>query len=897
MAKANNFEISENTSFYSLTTDEAIELLQTDPKLGLSHDEVSRRLKRFGKNTLPEVKAKGIWSRILTQINNPLILVLIAAGVITLLLRDYLDSAVIFAVVIINAIIGFVQEGKAESALAAVKAMLADKATVIRDGEKLSVSSKNLVPGDLVFLESGDKVPADIRIIQAHNLRIEESALTGESIPSEKSIDAVLNEAQIGDQGSMAFSGTLVVYGQARGIVVSTGLKTEVGKIGALVGEAASLTTPLTKRLDLFAKQITVFILILGLAVFIYANYVYKMTQLDAFLIVVGMAVAAIPEGLPAIITIVLAIGTRTLAHNQAIIRRLPAVETLGSVTVICSDKTGTLTRNEMTTVQVILRDSSFEVTGVGYEPVGDFFKDSSPVDPLETKELKNLIRAAALCNDASLKQKSDNSWKIIGDPTEGALLVLAQKAGFSLAELHSDWPRIDQIPFESENRFMASLHQNEDEKILLFLKGAPEKVLELCGLSQDKYWLEQINNAGTKGQRVLGFAVIEFDEAPSKLSIETLPNNLNFLGMTGLIDPPRVEAIGAIKECSEAGITVKMITGDHAATAASIGRELGLNSEIALTGDQIEKMSDEELMIAIKDHDVIARANPEHKMRLVLALQKLGHYVAMTGDGVNDSPALKSADIGIAMGNRGTDAAKDASDLVLTDDNFATIATAVKQGRVVFDNIKKSLLFILPTNGGETGLILMALLIGLTMPVTVAQILWVNMVTTVTLAIALAFEPPEVGLMRQPPRPPKERLITRPFLIRVIFVSILMVVITLIAFEWELARGSSIEVARTTAVNMLVFAELTYLFHVRHFTKSSLNLKTFTENKVAVRVSIILIIMQVSFTYLPFFNSIFSTAPLDLNSWILIISLGLAKFLAIEIEKIFWRRSGIERM
>lgn len=897
MAKANNVEISENTSFHSLTINETIRLLKTDPSLGLSHDEASQRLDTFGKNTLPEVKAKSIWSRILTQINNPLILVLIAAGLITLVLKDYIDSIVIFAVVIINAIIGFVQEGKAESALAAVKAMLADKATVIRDGEKLSVSSKNLVPGDLVFLESGDKVPADVRIIQSHNLRIEESALTGESIPSEKSTDVVLTQAQIGDQSSMAFSGTLVVYGQARGLVVSTGLRTEVGKIGALVGDSVSLSTPLTKRLDLFAKQITIFILILGLAVFFYANYFYKIPQLDAFLIVVGMAVAAIPEGLPAIITIVLAIGTRTLAQNNAIIRRLPAVETLGSVTVICSDKTGTLTRNEMTVAQVILKDFNVGVSGVGYEPVGDFFKDSAQVEPLKTNDLKILIQAAALCNDASLKQKSDNSWRIIGDPTEGALLVLAQKAGFSLDELHSEWPRIDQIPFESENRFMATLHQNKDKKILLILKGAPEKVLEICNLNQDNYWLKQINEAGAKGQRVLGFAVAELNEIPSKLSFETLENNLKFLGMTGLLDPPRVEVIGAIKECSEAGIVVKMITGDHAATAESIGRELGLHCEVALTGDQIEKMSDEALMVAIKDHDVIARANPEHKMRLVLALQKLGHYVAMTGDGVNDSPALKSADIGIAMGDRGTDAAKDASDLVLTDDNFATIAKAVKQGRVVFDNIKKSLLFILPTNGGETGLILLAVLLGLTMPVTVAQILWVNMVTTVTLAIALAFEPAEMGLMRQPPRSPKEPLITRPFLIRVFFVSTLMVIITLIAFEWALSRGGSIEMARTTAVNMLVFAELTYLFHVRHFTKSSLNLKTFIENKVAIKVSLILIILQLLFTYLPFFNSIFSTTPLDLSSWILIISLGLAKFLVIEFEKFFWRRTGLHRM
>jgi magnesium-transporting ATPase (P-type) len=884
-----------NTKWCALEPAAALAKLDSTLEQGLTQSEVITRLEKYGHNKLPETKSRTIWARAISQINNPLIVVLIAASVVTLLLRDYLDSAVIFAVVIINAIIGFIQEGKAENALAAVRALLANKASVIRDGERALISASEIVPGDIVFIESGDKVPADIRLIQTHNLRIEESALTGESVACTKSSAAVDGAAVLGDQTSMAFSGTLVVYGQARGLVVGTGQNTEVGKIGKLVNKASSLTTPLTKRLEVFAKQITIFILLLGVAAYWFGISVNKLSRLDAFLVVVGMAVAAIPEGLPAIITIVLAISTRKMAINKAIIRRLPAVETLGSVTVICSDKTGTLTKNEMTVVSVILPDSKIEVSGIGYEPKGEFHLNSQKIDSSNNQLLTELIHAAALCNDALLKQDDKNNWTIVGDPTEGALTVLSHKSDLDVAELISSWPRKDQIPFESENRYMATLHKDQSGKKLVYLKGAPEKVLEICDLASDEYWLSQIELAGQLGQRVLGFAVAEMTE--TELNQESLPKNFQLLGMTALIDPPRAEAIQAIDECKAAGISVKMITGDHAATAASIGKQLGLNSEIALTGDQIELMSDDELMQAVEKHDVIARANPEHKMRLVTALQNLGHYVAMTGDGVNDSPALRTAEIGIAMGERGTDAAKDASDLVLTDDNFATIAKAVKQGRVVYDNIKKSLLFILPTNGGETGLILMALLLGLTMPVTVAQILWVNMVTTVTLAIALAFEPAEAGLMRQPPRSPKERLITRPFITRVFFVSTLMVIITLIAFEWELARGSSIEMARTTAVNMLVFAELTYLFHVRHFTKSSLNLKTFIENKVAFRVSIILIIMQVSFTYLPFFNSIFLTAPLDINSWILIISLGLAKFLAIEIEKIFWRKSGIERM
>jgi magnesium-transporting ATPase (P-type) len=886
---------SDQTNWYATDSADALAKLNSNLEQGLSESEVSTRQEKYGKNQLPKTKSRTIWARIFSQINNPLILVLIAASVVTLLLRDYLDSAVIFAVVIINAIIGFIQEGKAENALSAVRALLADTASVIREGERTSIPANEIVPGDIVFLESGDRVPADIRLIKTHNLRIEESALTGESVACTKTSATVDESAVLGDQTCMAFSGTLVVYGQARGIAVNTGQNTEVGKIGKLVSEASSLTTPLTKRLELFAIQITIFILILGAAAFWFGISVNKLSQLDAFLVVIGMAVAAIPEGLPAIITIVLAIGTRKMAINKAIIRRLPAVETLGSVTVICSDKTGTLTKNEMTVVSVILPDSKIEVSGIGYEPVGEFNLDSIKIESTANKQLTELIHAAALCNDASLKQDEKNSWMIVGDPTEGALTVLAHKSEINLTELTANWQRKDQIPFESENRYMATLHEDQSGKRIVYLKGAPEKVLEICNLPGNEYWLNQIELAGKAGQRVLGFAVAEINAA--ELTQENLPKNFQLLGMTALIDPPRAEAVQAIDECKAAGISVKMITGDHAATAASIGKQLGLNSEIALTGDQIELMSDEELMQAVIKHDVIARANPEHKMRLVTALQNLGHYVAMTGDGVNDSPALRTAEIGIAMGKRGTDAAKDASDLVLTDDNFATITKAVKQGRVVYDNIKKSLLFILPTNGGETGLILMALLLGLTMPVTVAQILWVNMVTTVTLALALAFEPAEAGVMKLPPRKPKESLITRPLLIRVLYVSLIMVIITLFAFEWELSRGSSIEVARTTAVNVLVFAELTYLFNIRHFTKSSLNLETFIGNRVAVKVSILLIFMQLAFIYLPIFNSIFSTAPLDLKSWTLILSLTIGKFFAIELEKIYWRKKDLNRM
>ena len=870
--------------------------LGTDAASGLSSAEVTERLALHGPNQLPEGTRRGPVARAVAQFNNPLILVLIVAGVVTALLDHSIDSAVIFGVVVINAIIGFVQEGKAESALEAVRAMLASHAMVVRDEERREVDAAGLVPGDVVLLESGDRVPADLRLLQVHNLRVEESALTGESVPTEKTAQPVAESAAVGDRTCLAFSGTLVVYGQSRGVVVATGTHTEVGQIGAMVSGARSLTTPLTRRLEQFARQITAVILLIGIAAFFYARYVGEMDMLTSFLVVVGLAVAAIPEGLPAIITIVLAIGTRTMASNRAIVRRLPAVETLGSVTVICSDKTGTLTRNEMTAVRVLLPDRDLAVNGTGYAPDGGFGEDDHGAEVADGAALQEVATAALLCNDAVLRHE-DGSWTVVGDPTEGALVTLALKAGLDRQDLLLQMPRSDEIPFESESRYMATLHHDHHGRAWVLLKGAPERVLELCGLEGDRWWRERIDAAAANGERILALARAEVPATTDHLDAEALPTPFTVLGMVGLMDPPRDEAIAAVAECRRAGIRVMMITGDHAVTAAAIGRELGLDSQTVLVGDAIEAMDDEQLKEAVAEHEVIARASPEHKLRLVTALQANGNYVAMTGDGVNDSPALKAADIGVAMGKRGTDAARDASDLVLTDDNFATIARAVKQGRVVYDNIKKSLLFILPTNGGEAGLILTALALGWTMPVTVAQILWVNMVTAVTLALALAFEPAEPGVMDQRPRPPKEPLITRPLAIRIAYVSVLMALIALVGFEWELIRGSSIEVARTTAVNVLVVGELLYLFNVRHFTTSALNLEVLTGNRVAMWVAGILVVLQLLFTYAPPLQQVFDSAPLGWTSWAVILGLAVAKFFAVELEKAFWRSRGVVRL
>ncbi len=887
---------TSKVAWHAHTAEEVLGLWRSDAAVGLGADQVRRRLEEHGPNRLPEAGRRGPLVRALAQFDNPLIVVLIVAGTVTALLAHYLDSAVIFGVVAINAIISFVQEGKAESALEAVRAMLASHATVLRDGRRRQVESGDLVPGDVVLLESGDRVPADLRLFRVHNLRVDEAALTGESVPVEKSIQAAAEDAGLGDRTCVAHSGTLVVYGQARGVVVATGAETEVGQIGALVSETPSLATPLTQRLDQFARQITGFILLVGALAFVYARIVGGMGSLEAFLVIVGLAVAAIPEGLPAIITIVLAIGTRAMAGNRAIVRRLPAVETLGSVTVICSDKTGTLTRNEMTAVRVMLSDGELACSGVGYVPDGGFADGDGPVDPSKHPGLQQMAAAGLLCNDAVLHHHDDDSWSVAGDPTEGALVTLALKAGLDQHDVPADLPRVDEVPFESENRFMATLHHDHHGHALVFLKGAPERVLDMCGMTEDTRWRIRIDRAAAEGERVLALARADVDPGTDHLDLEQLPR-FELLGMVGLLDPPRPEVLAAVAECQAAGITVKMLTGDHGVTAAAIGRELGLHSNGALSGEAIETLDDNALQAEAADNDVIARASPQHKMRLMTALQAGGNYVAMTGDGVNDAPALKAADIGVAMGHRGTDAAREASDLVLTDDNFATIAHAVAQGRVVFDNIKKSLLFILPTNGGEAGLILVALLLATTMPVTVGQILWVNMVTAVTLALALAFEPAEAGVMRQPPRAPKEPLITRPLGVRIAYVSFLLALITLAAFEWELSRGSSIETARTTAVNVLVFAELLYLFNVRHFTRSALNLEAFTGNRVAMVVTGVLIVLQLAFTYAPPLQQIFATEGLGWASWAVIVGLGIAKFLAVEAEKAFWRHRGVQRM
>ncbi|MGI9216979.1 MAG: cation-translocating P-type ATPase [Hydrogenophaga sp.] len=890
------------TPWHALPVEDALDRLRSAPT-GLSPDEAAQRLTTHGPNRLTGAARPGAWRRLLAQFHNLLIYVLLAAAGVTLALGDVVDAAVIAGVVLINAVIGFVQEGKAERALEAVHALLASRATVLRAGERHEVDAAELVPGDVVLVESGARVPADLRLLGVRNLCVDESALTGESVPVDKTMAPVSDTAPLAERANMAYAGTTVTLGQGSGLVVATGAATEIGRIGHLVGQVPHLATPLTRRLDQFARQITFFIGLVSVATFLWGSRVGGLPALDLFLVVVGLAVAAIPEGLPAIVTITLAIGTAAMARRRAIVRRLPAVETLGSVGVICTDKTGTLTRNEMTAVGVTVVGDELTVTGAGYAPEGGFFVKGQTIDPQRHDGLLRLAQCALLCNDAQLHHTADGDWQLAGDPTEGALLTLALKAGLDPAEVAARTPRIDSIPFESQHRYMATLHHDHAGHAFALLKGAPERVLDLCvrdtaGQPLDHaHWQARVHAAACEGQRVLALARRELPAGTTALTLDHIEPAFTLLGLVGLMDPPRPEALQAVDECHAAGIRVVMITGDHATTAAAIGQRLGLRDGQPLTGHEIDTLDGAALQARLVQTDVIARASPEHKLRLVAALQARGDFVAMTGDGVNDAPALKAADIGVAMGQRGTDAAREAADIVLTDDRFDTVAGAVREGRTVFDNIKKSLLFILPTNGGEAGLILAAVFAGLALPVTAAQILWVNMVTSITLALALAFEPPERGLMQRPPRPHAEALITRVLLGRIAFVTLLMGAATFTVFDWCLQRGLPLSTARTAVVNMLVMAELVYLFNARSFTGSAFVRDLLHANPVALGVSALLLGVQLLFTYAPPLQRLFATTALDGATWGLIAALALALFLVVELEKAVLRRLGIRWM
>jgi magnesium-transporting ATPase (P-type) len=890
-------------AWHSLSREEALRRLETTAEHGLAADEARRRLEQYGPNRLPEAERESALLRFLKQFHNVLIYVLLAAAVVTALLGEWIDTGVILAVVLVNAVIGFIQEGKAEQALEGIRKMLSLEATVLRDRRRKTVPAEELVPGDVVLLESGDRVPADLRLLAARNARIEEAALTGESVPVSKGVEPVPEDTLLGDRKNLAFSGTLVTAGQLRGVVIATGERTEIGRIGELVSRVEKLTTPLLQKIDRFGKQLSVAILGLGALLFLFGWFVRGYSLEELFLVVVSFAVAAIPEGLPAILTITLALGVQRMAGRNAILRRLPAVETLGSVTTICSDKTGTLTRNEMTVGRVLTAEHLFTVTGSGYFPEGEVRLDDREVSPEEHRVLGEIGRVSLLCNDAELSQDSESGeWKLSGDPTEGAMLVLGAKVGLDRDAELEKYPRLDEIPFESENRFMATLHAGPEGKRWIFLKGAPERVLEMCervrvGDSTDDLdagaWREHTDAVADEGFRTLALAVREAPTDQETLTLDEVQHGFTLLGVAGMIDPPRPEAIEAVAKCQRAGIRVKMITGDHALTARSIGAQMGIGDGTrALTGREVEEASDEALVGIVREHDVFARSSPEHKLRLVRALQAQGEVAAMTGDGVNDAPALKQADIGIAMGIKGTEAAKSAAEMVLADDNFATIEQAVEEGRTVYDNLKKTILFILPTNGAEALMVIAAVALAFAeLPITPVQILWVNMVTAVTLALALAFEPTEPGIMERPPRARHEPILSGYLLWRIAFVSVIIAAACLWLFNWELSVGATPERARTVAVNALVAGQLFYLFNTRYIMRSSIGVQRLLSNRAALLAVAVLILLQAIFTYTGLFQTWFGTAGLLAADWLWVLGVGLGVFLLVEVEKAVMRR------
>ncbi|EGJ48526.1 cation-transporting P-type ATPase [Desulfocurvibacter africanus] len=889
---------SQARSWHALDVSEVLKTLHAD-KDGLTRDEARRRLDEYGPNTLTEEDKPGPLRRFLSQFNNTLIYVLLVASAFTAFLGEWVDTGVILAVVVINALIGFIQEGKAEQAMESIRGMLSPKATVLRDGEERELPASELVPGDVVLLRSGDRVPADLRVITARNAQAEEAALTGESEPVGKEPHTVEEDASLGDRTNMAYSSTVITNGRLRGVVVATGSETEIGRISEMVSRVESLSTPLLSKVDAFGRVLSLAIVLLAAVVFALGYFLRDFTATEMFMVVVSLAVAAIPEGLPAIMTITLALGVQRMARRNAIVRRLPAVETLGSVTVICSDKTGTLTRNEMTVAKVATAGKFFSVGGVGYKPEGGFSLDGRDVPPEEQPRLIKLARAGLLCSDARLREEN-GEWSIEGAPTEGSVVVLARKAGLVRRNELDERPRLDEIPFESERRYMASLHREPDGGAVAYVKGAPERVLDMCASQRmeegdepldREAWAKREAELADSGHRVLAIAAKHMDGGESLG--EGQLDGLTLLGLVGIIDPPRQEAVEAIKECRQAGIRVKMITGDHVLTARSIGKSMGIgDGEHAVTGKDLELADEREIVRLVEGNDVFARASPEHKLRIMEALQSRGQVVAMTGDGVNDAPALKRADVGVAMGIKGSEATKEAADMVLADDNFATIERAVEEGRTIYDNLLKTILFILPTNGAEALMVIASvLLVFEVVPITPIQILWVNMITAVTLALALAFEPAEAGIMRRSPRPPDEPIISRFLVWRIAFVSVLIATSAILLFNRCLEADASIEAARTVAVNTLVAGQLFYLFNSRFLDRTSLSLKGLLGNGKALLAAGLLVVFQLVFTYLPLSHTLFGTRSLPAMEWTWIVAAGLAVFLFVEAEKVLIKR------
>ncbi|MEM8613811.1 MAG: HAD-IC family P-type ATPase, partial [Cyanobacteria bacterium P01_H01_bin.105] len=803
---------------HELSVHEVIQRFKSEPEKGLTAEEVARRYETYGWNELPVKPGKPAWIRFLLQFHQPLLYILLIAGAVKAFLGSWTNASVIWGVTVINAIIGYVQEAKAEGAIASLAKTVTTETTVLREGQMLQIPSQDLVPGDIVLLTSGDKVPADLRVIKTRSLQVDESALTGESVPVTKSIHPLEENTLLAERTNMAYAGSFVTFGQGTGIVVATADGTEVGKISQSMEQRINLSTPLTRKFAKFSR-----LLLYGILTLATLTFAIGLGQGESwdymFEAAVALAVSAIPEGLPAVVTITLAIGVNRMARRHAIIRKLPAVEALGGATVICSDKTGTLTENQMT-VQAIYTGTFYRVSGGGYSPKGEITLDTDDgtTNSYELSAvLESCLMAGVLCNDARLKQTGD-SWSVVGDPTEGALIAAAAKAEFSQSKLAAIKPRLDSIPFESQYQYMATLHDANPR--VIYVKGSVEALLSRCSYMMNAYGhrirlsrsqVEQgVNAMAEQGLRVLAFAQKEVSEHQHAIDHDDIKTGLVFIGLQGMIDPPRPEAIAAIHACRSAGIQVKMITGDHIATARVIAKRMGIQKSddvLAFEGQQLETMDDRQLAQAVETGDVFARVAPTQKLRLVEALQQKGEIIAMTGDGVNDAPALKQADIGTAMGKGGTEVAREAADMLLTDDNFASIEAAVEEGRTVYQNLRKAIAFLLPVNGGESMTILISALLARDLPILSLQVLWLNMINSLTMTVPLAFEPKSKGLMQQPPRNPKEPLITRKLLQRILTVSVFNWILIFGMFEWAKATTGDIAIARTMAIQALVAA------------------------------------------------------------------------------------------
>ncbi len=883
-------------NWHNLEGKKVIELFESDIIDGLSPLSIEHSNKFFGKNILAQKSEDSKFKKFFLQFHNALIYILLGASIITAILGEYIDSSAIFTVVIINVIVGYMQEIKAQEAIESLKKMMTTDAIVIRNGKKIKISSIDLVPGDIVLLESGSKIPADIRLLESKDLKVDESMLTGESLPVLKDISICQQELILNDRKNMVYSGTFVNYGRAKGIVVATSQHTELGKIAHLIDSTLTTQTPLTKKISSFSTILLYIILALSIFTF-FIGLLRDISVVDTFMASVALAVGAIPEGLPAAVTITLAIGVSRMAKRNAIIRKLPAVETLGSVTTICSDKTGTLTQNKMSVVNIFCSNHYYEVEDNGYTPKGNFLENGRIIE-FKNDNLLEVLKIGYLCNESYLVNK-DEHYSINGDPTEGALIVSAIKGGCNEHILNKIYPRVDLLPFESNRQYMATINNDTlNNNNILFLKGSIEKVLDICAfelrddgiknIDKDKI-LKQAEKYALQGLRVLSIA--KKVTTQNQINDELLKDKFIFVGLQAMMDPPKPEAIKAVKEAITAGINIIMITGDHALTAFSISKIISIIKKDAsfedsvLTGKELMKLTDEQLIDKVSTVKVFARVEPAQKLRIVDALQARNEIVAMTGDGVNDAPALKQADIGIAMGKGGTEVAKEASDMLLSDDNFSSITHAVKEGRTVFDNLVKFLAWTLPTNLGMGLVILFAVVLGITLPILPVQILWINMSTVVLLGIMLVFEPSQNDIMKNKPRDPKAQILSNDIVIQMIIVSFYMLIVSYIMFNNSISSGYSIEYARTVSANTFVFIEVFYLFSCKELKISIFRTNIFN-NKFLLLGVVLMSVFQVIYTHVPFMNNLFKSEALELQTWFQIIFISIGIIFIVEIQR-----------